>query len=348
MMPEKALAPGTIIKGAKHSYKVVSLLRCDGQGYTYKTVVVAGSGAQQQQTFRVVREHMMIHCSERGADGVTVVTHDDIAPTVADCLNAFIQASMERVKVTADSPWLIGVVETFAANNTFYYVVEFLNGMTLKEYVESQGGQLSVEQTIRVFVPIFDAVRTLHRHHVLHTDIHPGHIRFVNSGKEMTPVLFSLYSTLHFSDKGLQEWSLPAMNCEEGYAPPEQYGHIDHFYPQTDIYALAATMVYALSGRSLPDSRKVTEDVVRDTLPNTVPEIMLQALVNALDPDLTRRTSSLSNFREELQLFRHNISNDVSRKKPEDEDLEMEEYTPTGINKRVCHVLRKFRHMICH
>ena len=43
MMPEKALAPGTVIQDVKHSYKVVSLLRSDGQGYTYKTVVKTGT-----------------------------------------------------------------------------------------------------------------------------------------------------------------------------------------------------------------------------------------------------------------------------------------------------------------
>lgn len=315
MMPDKALAPGTVIKGVKHSYKVVSLLRSDGQGYTYKTVVKVGAGAHQREINLVVREHMMSRCSDRGPDGITVVTPEDIAPTVEGCRDAFIQASLERAKVTADSPWLIGVIETFAANNTYYYVVEYLNGQTLKEYVESHGGRLSVEQTIRVFVPIFEAVRTLHRHHVLHTDIHPGHIRFVNSGKEMTPVLFSLYSTLHFSDKGLQEWSLPAMNCEEGYAPPEQYGHIDHFYPQIDVYAVAATMVYVLSGHTLPDSRTVTEDVIRDTLPRTLPETLLQALINALDADVSQRTSSISNFKGELQEFRRGIYDEMSRKK---------------------------------
>lgn len=314
MMPEKALTPGTVIRGEKHTYKVVSLLRSDGQGYTYKTVVKVGTGSHVREVFMVVREHMMARCSYRGADGMTVETPDDIAPTVVACMKAFARASHERAKVTADSPWLIGVIEAFAANNTYYYVVEYLDGQTLREYVESHGGHLSVEETRRILSPIFDAVRTLHRHHVMHTDIHPGHIRLIRTGKELTPVLFSLYSTLHFSDDGLQEWVLPAMNCEEGYAPPEQYGAIDHFYPQTDVYALAATLVYALSGRSLPDSRTVTEDAIRDTLPPALPETLAQAIINALDPDVKQRTSSISNFREELREFFRNMYNETTRK----------------------------------
>lgn len=213
------------------------------------------------------------------------------------------------------------MIETFAANNTYYYVVEYLDGQTLREYVESHGGYLSVEEARQVLSPIFDAVRTLHRHHVMHTDIHPGHIRLVRTGKELTPVLFSLYSTLHFSEDGLQEWVLPAMNCEEGYAPPEQYGAIDHFYPQTDVYAMAATLVYVLSGRSLPDSRTITEEAIRDTLPPALPETLAQAIINALEPDVKQRTSSISNFREELREFFRNMYDVTTRKTSADSGL---------------------------
>lgn len=314
MMPEKSLTPGTVIRGEKYTYKVVSLLRSDGLGYTYKTAVKVGTGSHVREVFMVVREHMMARCSCRGADGMTVETPDDIAPTVSGCVEAFARASRERAKVTAGSPWLIRVIETFAANNTYYYVVEYLDGQTLREYVESHGGHLSVEEARKILSPIFDAVRTLHHRHVMHTDIHPGHIKLIRSGKELTPVLFSLYSTLHFSDDGLREWILPAMNCEEGYAPPEQYGAIDHFYPQTDVYAMAATLVYALSGRSLPDSRTITEETIRDTLPPALPETLAQAIINALDPDVKQRTSSISNFREELREFFRNMYDVTTRK----------------------------------
>lgn len=322
MMPEKSLAPGTVIQGVKYAYKVVSLLRSDGQGFTYKTVITVGTGNHKREVPMVVREQMMARCSSRAADGVTVVTPDDIAPTVDCCLKAFIQASQERAKVAADCPWLINVIEMFPANNTYYYVVEYLDGMTLTEYVRSQGGRLTFQQAKQVLSPIFDAARTMHRHHVLHTDIHPGHIRFIKTAKGMTPVLFSLYSTLHFSDKGLQEWSLPAMNCEEGFAPPEQYGTIDHFYPQTDVYALAATLVYALSGMRLPDSRTITEEAVRATLPPALPETLVSAIINALEPDVNRRTLTVTNFREELKEFQRTPYDEAMRKAPEADDNE--------------------------
>lgn len=321
-MIEKSLAPGTIIKGVKHTYRVIDVMRHDGQGFTYKTVAEVSTGSRTREIPMVVREQMMVRCSDRGPDGVTVVTHDDIAPTVEGCLKAFEYASVERAKLSGLSPWLINVIETFPANNTYYYVVEFLDGPTLDEYVESKGGKLSFEQSREILSPIFDAVRMLHAHHVLHTDIHPGHIRFLTTGKGMTPVLFSLYATLHFSDRGLQDWTLPVMNCKEGYASPEQYGAIDHFYPQIDVYALASVLVYTLTGNTLPDSRHISEEIVRATLPPALPESLVSAIINALDPDLNRRTSSISNFREDLKEFQRSSVAEAMR--PATDDVEEE------------------------
>lgn len=300
---DKALACGTIIHGVKHSYRVDSVLRSDGQGFTYKTFTAVERAGRTIEVPMVVREQMMVRCSCRGDDGMSVLTPDDIAPTVDACLESFITSSRERAGISDECPWMINVIETFAANNTYYYVVEYLDGPTLEEYVESNGGRLTFEQMRMVISPIFEAVRTMHSHNTVHTDIHPRHVRFVNRENGMTPVLFSLYATMHFSDKGIRQWTLPVMTCEEGYAPPEQYRAIDHFCPQLDIYALAAMMVYALSGHTLPDSRALTEEKVREMLPPSVPERVVSALLNALSPDMSHRTPTISKFREDLGSF---------------------------------------------
>lgn len=118
MVSEKSLAPGTVIKGVKHSYRVVGVLRSDGQGFTYKTVVSVCRSGSVVEVPVVVREHMMVRCSSRGADGMTVITPDDIAPTVNSCLEAFIRACRERINLSRGCPWIINVIETFHANNT--------------------------------------------------------------------------------------------------------------------------------------------------------------------------------------------------------------------------------------
>lgn len=192
MVSEKSLAPGTVIKGVKHSYRVVGVLRSDGQGFTYKTVVSVCRSGSVVEVPVVVREHMMVRCSSRGADGMTVITPDDIAPTVNSCLEAFIRACRERINLSRGCPWIINVIETFHANNTYYYVVEYLDGDTLEEYVRDMGGRLTFEQTRKVLSPIFDAVIALHNHRAVHADIHPRHVRFVKRERERRYRCFSV------------------------------------------------------------------------------------------------------------------------------------------------------------
>ncbi|MDE6394663.1 MAG: hypothetical protein K2K77_04910, partial [Duncaniella sp.] len=328
MMVEKALAPGTIIKGEKNSYRVTELLRSNGQGFTYKVTTTVGVGPRARLVSMVMREHMMVRCSDRADDGVTVVTAEDIAPTVESCMRSFAHASEERARVAERCPWLIDVIDIFEANNTYYYVAEFLDGPNLQEYVESRGGRLTYEDAKEVLSPIFDATRALHSNRILHTNITPRHIKFVKTAKGMTPVLFSLYDTMHFGEKGVESWMLPVMSCTEGYAPPEQYSIIEHFYTQIDVYALAATLVYALTGTNLPDSRTLTPDMVREILPSALPETLVSAIINALDPDINQRTASVTNFREELQEFNVQPYKDTRVKSRDLAAEEEEENTP--------------------
>lgn len=302
-MISKALKEGTVIHGGKYDYRVLKLINVDGQGYTYKTMATDKMKPGTPEFPMVVREQMMSRCTDRGPDGMTVVYPEDVAPTVESCLESFIVASQERQKISAASPWIVDVVECFHANNTYYYTVECLMGETFEEYVNSMGGRLTYEQTRAVLSPIFDAVRTMHRHQTLHTHIYPHNIRFRIEPTRRVPVLYNLYSSLHFSDNGMQCWTLPAMNCETGFAPPEQYREIDHFAPQVDIYALASMMIYALSGQTLPDSRVITEKDIRAAIPPETPENVTLALLNALDPDLSKRTGTVTRFREDLGSF---------------------------------------------
>ncbi len=300
MEKDYSLSVGTHLKGEKNEYRILSCIRHDGMGYTY-----TAEPLMKRKNFTekvIIREHFMPHCSTRGADGVTVETPEEILPTVRTCLIAFERASEERMIISGRSTSIVNVLDIFERNNTFYYVVEYLDGVTFEEYVKSKGA-LTFEETRDMLSPILDAVKTLHTFHALHTEITPGHIRFVNHQGQNIPILFSLYATMHFRDDGQESWSVPVMSCEPGYAPPEQYTSIDHFSPQVDIYALAATIVYSLSGKRLPDSRELTEEKIRETLPPTLPENTVQALIHALNPDVAHRTSSITTMRNELRDF---------------------------------------------
>lgn len=303
MHRDKALKPGTTLETGKFSVRLNELLTNDSQGFLYRgTATTHAKGKEKPRASEVVvREHFMSYCSERGDDGITVVTPEDIAPTVNGCLEHFRQASMMRGKIAEGHPAIINVLDSFDANNTYYYMVEFLDGPTLEEYVNANG-PLTLDKTREILCPIFSAVSHFHADHTLHTDIHPRHIRFTSHAGQSKPVLFSLYTSIHFDESGHKLWSVQNTNCRSGYAPPEQYTDIDHFLPQIDIYALAATMVFVMTGKHLPDSRTINEEIVRTNLPLALPEVYASALIHALSPDYGERTVSITGFFDELQL----------------------------------------------
>lgn len=314
-MLTKALKEGSVIHGEKYDYRVTKILDVDGQGYTYKTMATDKANPEAEEQPMVVREQMMSRCCDRGEDGMTVVYEEDVAPTVESCLDSFIFACQERQKISKACRSVVDVKETFHANNTYYYAVEFLEGETFGEYVEKMGGRLTFNQAREALLPIFEALRTMHRHQALHTNITPKNVRFRVKGDHHEPVLYNLYSSLHFTDNGMQRWTLPSMNCEPGFAPPEQYREIKHFMPQVDIFSLAALIVYAFSGKRLPESPKLTEKDIRESIPSDIPDHAVLALLNALDPDMSKRTGTVTMFREEMDaFFSVNVGGNITRR----------------------------------
>lgn len=296
----KSLKPGKVLDEGKYTITIMNLLGADSQGFSYRATATTKESRPRTRDI-VVREFFMTFCSDRGDDGKTVVTGEDILPTVMKCKEQFREASKERMRISGHNPALINVLDTFEANDTCYYVVEWLEGQTLEEYV-NEHGPLTLDETRHILGPIYRAAAHMHTSHALHTDIYPGHVRFTRHSGENKPVLFSLYSTIHFDDEGNPKWYLQNTKCRPGYAPPEQYREISHFLPQADVYSLAATTVFCLTGNHLPDSRELSDDKLRDYMPPTLPETYTSALLHALSHDFTERTESVTGVFDDMKL----------------------------------------------
>lgn len=295
----KSLKPGIIIEGGEYPYRILETISADSQGYTYHARINGPADDRNKGKDVVVREHFMSLCSERGADGKTVETPIDILSTVKDCLHGFEQASELRMQIASRHSSVINVIDSFKANSTVYYVVDYLDGETLEEYVLNRG-KLDIIEAISLLTPVIDAVERFHAAHSLHADITPRHMRFTTKGGKRILVLFNLYNTIHFNEDGSKIWYVQPSACDDGYAAPEQYGEIEHFTPQTDVYSLAATLAFMITGEHVPDSRHLDEASLREFLPPTLPETYASALVHAMEQDIPMRTQSTMDFLSEL------------------------------------------------
>lgn len=147
---------------------------------------------------------------------------------------------------------IVTVLDTFAANNTVYIVMEFVEGITLAQYIR-ENGVFSYDELISLMEPIIKSLAQIHRQGVIHRDISPENIQI------------GLDNHFYLLDFGAakQVSMLEHQNTvvfKNGYAPPEQYTGSGKQGSWTDVYALAATMYTALTGEILADSVSRLQD----------------------------------------------------------------------------------------
>ncbi len=126
----------------------------------------------------------------------------------------------------------------FEANNTAYALSEFAPGESLAQAVEARG-KLKPEDVLRMTGPLFDSIDVMHSAGVIHHDISPENIIIENGKARLADIGIARDQKYNGSD--------PASEAKHYCASPEHYSPT----PQTvksDIYSLAATIYFALTG----------------------------------------------------------------------------------------------------
>ncbi len=133
------------------------------------------------------------------------------------------------------------VFDRFSEQNRHYLVMEYVEGTTLEDGLKQAGGKLDPAQVIDIALQVCDTLEYLHGLNppVIYRDLKPSNVIVTPSGK------------IKLIDFGIARHFQPLTNATmigtQGYAPPEQYrGKVES---RSDLYALAATMHHALSGR---------------------------------------------------------------------------------------------------
>ena len=138
---------------------------------------------------------------------------------------------------------IVNVTDFFYANNTAYYVMEYVNGVDLKKYIAMRGGRLPYDEALDILVPVTYALIIVHSIDVLHRDISPDNIYLTKEG-EIKLLDFGAARQIY----GEQSNSLSVI-LKQGFTPIEQYRRRGHHGPWSDVYALGATIYYALTGQ---------------------------------------------------------------------------------------------------
>jgi peptide/nickel transport system substrate-binding protein len=228
---EGALSTGSSLQSGK--YTIQETLGAGGFGITYRaTDELLGRAV-------AIKELYPQGC---GREGNTITLGGHYTPERWDkAVAAFLREA--RLLANTDHPGIVTVYDYFRENNTAYMVMKYIKGTTLTERV-AKGGVLPVEAVKRYAAEIGDALSVLHAQGVLHRDIKPSNIMLTAQDR---PVLVDFGAAREFvTDRTGTYTSMGTL----GFAPPEQFYTKLPQGPYTDIYGLAATCYYLLTGQS--------------------------------------------------------------------------------------------------
>ncbi len=284
--PAFALPAGSILHGR---YLVGAVLGNGGFGITY-------IGYDLKEDRRVAIKEYLPNGMASRYPGTTTVSVYHTSQEFHYGLNKFLEEARVIYKYGAHSN-IISVYALFEENNTAYYVMEYLEGCDLKRYLAKRGGILPYEEALRLLLPVFDALETIHKDGLIHRDISPDNI-YVCGNRQVKLLDFGAARVaLMERSKSL------SVILKRGYAPPEQYQTNGNQGPWTDVYALAATLYQCVTGKLPPEA---TERLMTDTLippsrlAQGLPPAANEAMLRALSVKAVNRYQSAGQFKAAL------------------------------------------------
>ena len=294
---DRALLPGTVLRGKKNSYRIDRVLGQGTFGITYlayTTATVEGDLGRLKTEIQVaVKEFFMSDIN--GREGSTVTTGGS-GGLFDKYRRKFARESVNLSNLNHRG--IVNVVETFEANGTSYYAMEYCGGGSLDARIAECGG-LPEGEALRYFGQIASALSYMHSQRMLHLDLKPGNVMLRASGDA---VLIDFGLSKQFNDEGEPESSTSIGGGTPGYASLEQANYneddSESKLPVTmDVYSLGATLYKMLTGKRPPVASDVLarfpEQPLRD---HGVSDDVIAAIRHAMQPIPANRYQSVADF----------------------------------------------------
>lgn len=209
------------------------------------------------------------------------------------------------------------VVEVFdygrAEDGTFFYVMEYLSGLSLDELVRRHGA-MPAARAVHILRQVCGALREAHAAGLVHRDIKPGNVIVCDRGPPDRAKLldFGLVRNANQSTRapGLTgEWGLVGT---PGYMAPEQIEGGQPIDARGDLYSLGAVAYYLLTGRAPFDSGTVMKTLASQLLDSPtplriwrtdLPDGLEEVVMRCLEPEPAKRYADAAQLDRELARY---------------------------------------------
>ena len=290
-------------------YKIEKIIGQGGFGITYKAIMketVAGSlGNMEVDVPVAIKEFFMKDTCEReeGTGKITVPSQGSRA-VVELYRKKFVKEAKNLAQM--NHPHIVKVVDVFEENDTVYYVMQYLSGGSLSDYVKLHGA-LDEAIAIKYIQQIGSALEYMHQKHICHYDVKPSNILLDDKGGAM---LIDFGISKGYTEEGHQTSSTP-VGISAGYAPLEQYQQsLQDFSPATDVYGLAATLFYLLTGKNPPEASIVLNEGIGDKSIG-ISDTVWHAIEQGMNPRKKDRVQTVSEFLKLMNCMMPTIASEV-------------------------------------
>lgn len=254
-----ALPEGIVLHGEAYDYKITSVLGQGTFGITYRAKVeMRGAlGTLDSNMYVAIKEFFMKEVN--GRDNTSVTS----GSTSRDGLFEYYREKFEREArnlSTLQHKNIVRVLESFQANGTVYYAMEYISGQSLDSVIiKSPHHCLDAATALGYTQQLGSALSFMHSKGMLHLDVKPANAMVKDDG---TVVLIDFGLSKQYAANGEPESSTKVGAGTPGYAPLEQasYREGKGFPTMMDVYALGGTLYKMLTGQRPPEASEILND----------------------------------------------------------------------------------------
>ena len=324
------LREGTTLQNGK--YTIVKSLGQGSFGITYLAttkLTMMGKLGQMDTTVNVaIKEFFMSEMNSRSKDGSSIEGSN--GSLFSNYRQKFKKEAENLSKL--DHPNIVNVLDVFDENNTTYYVMQYIDGQSLDDYISQQNG-IKESKAISILKEIGKAVQYMHSNRMLHLDLKPKNV-MLDKDEKIFLIDFGL--SKQYDSKGEPESSTKVGAGTPGYAPIEQANYREgKGFPVTmDVYALGATMFKMLTGKRAPEA----SDILNDGFPlyelqeHKISDRLSASVAKAMAPAKKDRYQTveefLNSFEEEATIIGVEVAEGKREGKEKNVDSRLFEISP--------------------
>ena len=287
------LPVGTLLRGL---YRIDKHLSSGGFGNTYLATHIEFNERY------AIKEFFMKGVTQRDDNQTTVsVSNSENKDTFLQQKEKF-KKEARRLR-QLDNPHIVKVHDLFDENGTAYYVMDYIDGVNLRERLTATGMAMTESEVNLIFPQILDALKAVHDAGIWHLDLKPANI-MLEKGGNIKLIDFGASKQVDAQRGGAP--ASTAITYTNGYAPREQMEqNYEKFGPWTDLYALGATLYNLLTNKRPPLPTDIDDDISEDkhiALPVTA-EISTQIkdlVLWLMQTNLYRRPQSIREVQKRL------------------------------------------------